>query len=168
MLDQREHVAKRKLTPEVNTQLLSALDEIVDDQKEHEENAKKKASTEINEIVALNHTADRALRQMLLLIGIEAELVDMQDRETIPNPKLLALYYAIAKYVADYNQEHSAEQRSITFYSPIESPTEALLQAVAATDDVVFYNGLGLFDLKPERSVSVYVQNPEFIAGMTS
>ena len=168
MLDQRESVAKRKFTPEVNTQLLSAVDEMADDQKEHKENAKKEASTETNEIVAHTPTSDRALRQMLLLIGIKAEFGDRQDLETIPNPKLLVLYYAIAKYVADYNQEHSAEQRSITFYSSIESATEALLQAVAATDDVVFYNGLGLFDLKPEHSVSVYVQNPEFIARMTS
>ncbi|MCX7119445.1 MAG: hypothetical protein NTZ86_06240 [Legionellales bacterium] len=43
MLDQRESVAKRKFTPEVNTQLLSAVDEMADDQKEHKENAKKEA-----------------------------------------------------------------------------------------------------------------------------
>jgi hypothetical protein len=161
MNNQQERVAKRKFTSEdPPVAMFKALNKMVVDQEEHEAKFKKKRKVATAEPMATTPCSDRLVRQMLQLIGIEAEFKP-RNRETVANPQLVVLYFAIANYVEEYNKEHSEEEH-ITFYSPIESPTEELLQAVKAMDAVVFYDGLGLFDLKPNHSVSLYVENPEF------
>lgn len=161
MNNQQERVAKRKFTSEEpSVSMFKSLNKMVVDQEEHEAKYKKKCQEATAESATTTHCSDRLVRQMLQLIGIEAEFRP-RNGETVANPQLLILYFAIAKYVEEYNKEH-CEEEHITFYSPIELPTEELLQAVEAIDEVVFYDGLGLFDLKPNRSISLYVENPEF------
>lgn len=160
-LHERRNKRKEREVEQTPVAFLSALDQMVTDQMEHEaKHLKKPKMVAGEEPIATTPCSDRCLRQMLLLIGFEAELAPSRtDLPTIPNPKLLVLYFAIAKYVRDYNAGNSDK---ISFYSPIASPTDELLQAIeSAADDVVFYHGLGLFDLKENHSVCLYVNNPE-------
>lgn len=166
MLNPIETVSRKREREQENlTNMLLAITEVIDDQVALERETKEKKTQGTYTKKTDNSLGqDRAVRQMLQIVGINDayECSDrLSERETIPNPKLVVLYYALVKCVNDHNIN---AQEKIDLYSPIKKPSKDLLEATKKSSDIVFNPRLGLFAIKPGHSLPIYVDNPDYIS----